>query len=231
MISFAIQHHPKRSDLAAALVAAIGGEVDVVADPFPHDPLPSPWRSYRHVLCETPDVVTHRVVLQDDAVVCDGFRDAAEAAVAARPGSLIAFFVAGHPTPCAHRIYAAAARGEQWACIGNDYHAPLVALAWPEPLICPFLKWADAQAFSPQMRCDDHIVGVWTRAARELVWATVPSLVQHDNMIPSLIGQRSGVHDPGREAACWIGSCDAASIDWTPVVRRPQDPARLFSRA
>lgn len=218
-ISVAIQHHPSRADLAAVLAAEVPGAV-LVADPDPDCGVPSPWRTYRRALEETPAEATHRLVLQDDAIVCPGFLPAAHAAIAARPNRMIAFYVGGNARPVASDVRAAARRRAPWVELRNMTWCPAVALAWPAPLIGECLAFVDAQVSWPlsfTMRgCDDEIIGRFLGHAGVTAIATVPSLVDHPDDVPSLIRKRHrGGRDPGRVAACWIGDCDPASIDWT----------------
>jgi hypothetical protein len=46
--------------------------------------------------------------------------------------------------------------------------------------------------------------------------ATVPSLVDHPDTTPSLLGKRArGGVDRSRVASCWVGTeCDPLTIDW-----------------
>lgn len=80
------------------------------------------------------------------------------------------------------------------------------------------LEFADAQKRPAEIRSDDEFLGRFLRHAGEHMLATVPSLVEHEDMVASLIGLRPrGGEDPGRVAACWIGDCEgcASEIDWT----------------
>lgn len=218
-LSVAIQTHPARAELTARLRDAVGGDVDVVVDPDPGAALPSPWRTYRQALEETPPDATHRLVLQDDATVCDGFRAAADAAAKAQPDRVIVFFVGGRPTDHARTVYAACDRDLPFAELRRHTWLPVVAACWPSAMIPRLLDFVDAQGWRGRLRADDEVVGRFLRHEKILPLATVPSLVQHGDVHPSLVGRRAlAGADPGRVAACWIGeceSCDASEIDWT----------------
>lgn len=217
-VSIAIQHHPARAELAEALLALLradGAHADLAADPDPDAALRSPWRTYRHALETTPPNATHRLVLQDDVLVCDGFPAAAAAALAARPDRLVTFYVGGNARLAAARVTHAAAQGHAWADLRHFSWCPAVALAWPVDLIAPLLAYVDRQRWPETFRADDEIIGRYLRSAGALPLATVPSLVDHPDDVPSLIGTRArGGRDRGRIAACWIGDCDASAIDW-----------------
>jgi hypothetical protein len=225
-LSAAIQTHPKRADLAAALAASAGGPVDLAVDPEPTG-VPSPWRTYRHALETTPAWATHRLVVQDDVTACSGFLPAVAAAVAAQPSRLLAFFVGGRPREAARAVWEASEHGLPWAELQNHHWCPAVCLCWPVPLIEPLLAYVDAQNWPAAFRADDEIIGRFCRVSGERPLASAPSLVQHEDVVPSLIGTRAhGGADLGRVAACWIGDCDPAGIDWNAGVYAPQLPAR-----
>lgn len=217
-LSIAIQHHPRRAAIVPALVDAIGGHVEVVSDPAPDDPFPSPWRTYAHALERTPIRATHRVILQDDVFVCRDFARAVEDAVAARPDRLLSLFVAGAPAEHARAVRQACQADHPWCELDYMRWCPAVALVWPIRLIPACLEFVEAQRWPDAFRADDEIIGRFLRQARERPLATVPSLVEHPDVEPSLVGDRTAAgRDHGRVAACFIHpDCDPTSIDWAP---------------
>jgi len=198
VLSVAIQHHPSRAHLLAALRARLG-EAEVVRDPDPTGPR-SALRTYRLALKRTPKDASHRIVIQDDAWPCPGFRERAERAIRERPEELIAFFVPGVGT---HRMamQRAASLGEPWVQLPSASWAPTVALAWTVELARDFIAWSE-EHFPGPVEGDDGPVGAWARGRKLPVWATVPSLVEHPNEEPSLFGKASkGAANRGRVAA------------------------------
>lgn len=221
LVSFAIQTCPARAELAAALLAEIGvGELAVDPDPPPPGTPPTsalwnPWRCYRHAIETTPPDADYRVVVQDDALVCAGFAAAATAAIAARPNRLVTFYVGGNAKLLAARVTHAAARGHAWVNLPHFSWFPAVAVAWPRRLLDELPAWVDRQPWPKTFRSDDEIIGRFLRNVGEIPLATVPSLVDHPDDVPSLIGTKArGGTDRGRIAACWIGDCDASAVDW-----------------
>jgi hypothetical protein len=210
-LSVAIQAHPARTDQAEALAAATGGTVVYDPDPDGH---PSPWRTYRAALDATPADATHRLIIQDDAVACAGFRAAAEAAVAARPTEPVTFYHGGQPREHISRLRATVAQGLPWATFTRYRYIPAVALSWPVGLIAPSLAWIDEQRWPVEFSADDEIIGRAFTQLRQPLHVTVPSLVQHTDMGPSLVRRYHRPGDPGRIAAFYIGDHDAASIPW-----------------
>lgn len=217
-ISFAIQAHPARAEMAEALARDL--QAEIVYDPAPESPLRSPWRTFRHLLETTPGEATHRFQIQDDAVVCPHLREAVQAAVTARPDRVVVFCVTGNPYHHAQAVRAACAADEPWARLDYAYWLPLISTCWPVGLIEPFMDWVDAQQWPPEFCADDEICGRYLREIEHSALATVPSLVDHPDRNTSLIGLRAWAgEDPGRIAACWIGACqdctDARTIDWS----------------
>lgn len=216
-IASAIQAHPRREGMAEALAAQIPG-CEVVYDPDPYG-YPSPWRTYRTALEATPADATHRLILQEDTALCRNFAAAAEAAVAARPGRLVAFFVPGH-WELGSRVLEACRRDEAWALLDNFRFCPAVALCWPAGMIGELLEFVDGKKWPETFRADDEIIGRYLHESRQWAYATVPSLVEHPDQVDSLMSvhrAKQGL-DPNRLAACWIGDCsecDAAQIDWS----------------
>lgn len=214
-LSVAVQHHPRRADIVGPLLDALPGAT-LATDPDPHG-IPNPWRTYRHALETTPLRATHRLIVQDDVVPCAGFLPAAEAALAAKPGRLVSFIVCGNPFEHAQAVLSAGRNGLQWAELDNQRWCPVVALCWPVELIDPFLNFVAAQGWPEEFTADDEMVGRWCQAEGHRPLATVPSLVDHPDDVPSLLGHTKAQYgaDRGRVSCCWIGDCDPATIDWT----------------
>jgi len=219
-VSLAIQTHEVRAEMAETLNGCLGGRADIVFDPDPGSS-PSPWRTYRLALERTPAWASHRMVIQDDVLVCEHLVDAVEAAVRARPDRVLAFFVAGNPLNHRRAVAAAEAADWSWAELDLTTWIPAVATCWPVRLIEPLLSWFDAQGFPAAFTADDEIIGRFLRQRGEAVLAAVPSIVEHPDTVVSLVHGHRRAHDgldPGRRAAVWIGDrgiCDGRLVDWT----------------
>lgn len=221
-VAFRIQAHPARVELAEALSARVDGEV--VYDPKPDDPVKSPWRTYRHCIETAPEDASHLVVIQDDATACDGFAEGARAAIGARPDRVIVFCVTGNPPRHRAAVQKACERGSPWAELEYAHWLPVIAVAWPADLARELVEWVDAQEYPQRFVADDEITGRFLRARGIAPLATVPSLVDHDDISPSIMSrrQRRG-SDPGRRAFLYIGrdcDCTATSIDWAAETSR-----------
>ncbi len=199
--SYCVQHHPSRSYLLKPLLERLP-EFELVSDPDP-DGKRSPLRTYLECLRRTPPDVTHRVVIQDDAWPCRDFRARADAALAERPESIVAFFVPGLRSAGAGRLRDAQMQRESWANIGGTSITPLVATAWPAHLIQRFIDFAESPRMQAKYSHDDPVATLFVKKNKLDVWATVPCLVEHPDVEPSLIGKphKAGAN-AARVAAC-----------------------------
>lgn len=204
--------------MAEALAGEIGG--GVVYDPDPEAPIKSPWRTYRHAIETAPANASHLVVIQDDATVCAGFSVAADAALAARPDRVVVFCVCGSPPQHRLAIREACHRGDPWVELAVAHWLPTIAVAWPAGIARDLVSWVDGQNYPPKFVADDEITARFLRSRGIYACATVPSLVDHEDVLPSIMSRRMrNGRDPGRRAFlyierdCW--DCDPAEIDWT----------------
>jgi hypothetical protein len=187
-VSVAVQHHPARAHLIDRLVERLGG-AEVVTDPDP-DGVRSPYRTYVEALRRTPPGATHRLIVQDDAEPADGFRPRMLDAVATHPDRLVALFVPGSP-PHRAAVLRAQKAGQSWVTLPPTW-VPTVALCWPVEMVALFLAWADTKYPDGTKRMgDDGPVGKWAQTIRTRAVAPIPSLVQHPDVEPSLIGRRA----------------------------------------
>lgn len=96
---------------------------------------------------------------------------------------------------------------------------PAVAILWPVALIGPMLGWVDenpGKCGRQPPRADDAVLGAWKRHTQTPVMATVPSLVEHPDREPSLIGRKAAAgRNRGRVAGIYIGDADPLEIDWS----------------
>ncbi len=188
-LSVCLQHHPSRAHLLSALLERLPG-FELITDPDPAGQ-PNPLRTYLECLRRTPEHATHRLILQDDAWPCQEFREKAEAAISERPDNLICFFVPGSPGGGMNSVLRAAKAGEHWALIGAGGWIPVIAVMWPRALIADFIEFAEHRRFA-RSRSDDEVLTRFVRANRLDVWATIPSYVEHPDVVPSLIGRKHG---------------------------------------
>lgn len=155
-------------------------------------------------------------MLQDDVTLCAHFNEILHSAVRSRPDRVLMFFVQGRPPIYAQAFYTAAAKGLSWTTMPRLLWLPTVATCWPASLIKPVLEHIASKNWPDRFRADDEITGRAVKALGIVPLASVPSLVQHEDVHASVIGLKArGGRDKGRCAACWIGDCDGRTIDWS----------------
>lgn len=167
-------------------------------------------------------------MIQEDTIVCDRFLEAVELASAAKPSNPLAFFVPAKPPAYTNAIYRARMAGLPWATLPTGTWAPLVATLWPVELGKAFLHWYDSTRLPPGWHADDEIAGRFLYHVETPILASVPSLVEHPDTVPSVMNGHRRVgdgRDPTRRAFFWIGDddeygCDGAAIDWTAAAYR-----------
>jgi hypothetical protein len=201
LIRVGVVHHPSRADLLSSFD---GLDPIVYEDPEP-DGVPSPWRTYRYALANFPDGASHLVLMQDDAQPVEGFLEAVDRAVAARPDDPIVLFVSRQATRSTRLLFQACADDESFFTLHPQEWVPVVAVVWPRTAAAEFLEWALKRFPADRRRADDAIVGDWARSTGTRVVGTVPSLVEHPDEVDSLIGLK---HRIPRRAACLAGHGD-----------------------
>lgn len=210
-----VQHHPKRVELLAPLLASVP-RAQVVADPDPTG-YPSPWRTYRECLLQ-PIQTTHRVVLQDDVEVCRNFEAVIEKVIAARPLNPVALFVGGQPRTAIEAMGHACAHEETFAEYPSDTWLAAVAVLWPTDVIEKIVAWVDKQRWPVEFRADDEILGRAARAYQIPLLATVPSLVEHPDVVESVTGRNRHMRGVNTDRVAWCFAdkvgIDPLELDW-----------------
>lgn len=210
-LSVAIQHHPSRPDLPKRLRAALrrsSATVEVVTDPDPTGPR-NPWRTAQLAWSRTPASCTHRLVLQDDVLPCRDFLKHAGRALSAKPDRVASFYLGTNAIVSWQRMLVAAPTCAAWVEGFSASWVPALALALPAELALDLAAFHDGT----EPIADDEVYGRWCREQGLPWYATIPSLVDHDDDAPSLMRDPYARGD--RRAACWIGDTDPGLIDWT----------------
>jgi hypothetical protein len=173
-----------RLDYFAGQAIMDAGGFTLAADPDP-DGVPSPWRSARVAWAAATG--THHLVIQDDAIPCANFLDRVAQVIDEKPGDPIALFFGVHSFPLDLVAYESALRSCD-AFYPIPYAAPWiphVAVVMPRDHAHDLAAWGAAR---PHPMADDRILGEWAHAQDVQVYATCPSLVDHDDEAPSLMG-------------------------------------------
>lgn len=125
---------------------------------------------------------THAIVLQDDAVPVDGFRELAEKAASQHPTKMISFYVGTH-RPRQAQVVAAIGEAERLGAswlVGNT-------LMWGVAVMVPVERIPEMlETVKYSKKPYDERLGLWAERQRENVYYTWPSLVDHQDL-PSTV--------------------------------------------
>lgn len=158
------------------------------------------------------------MIVQDDAVVCRNFAQAVEQVALAKPDDPVCLYLTGKGMKTLRQ--AARERGRYVLLHSQDF-LPVVCVLWPRAKAEHFLHWSEKIKLPghPNPRSDDAVAGYWMSKTRQQVYATLPSLVDHPDDVPSVKGlryqpraQRARPRPPFR----WIGGADPLELDWSP---------------
>lgn len=175
---------------------------------------PNPWEGYKRCLADLPDR-GHLLIVQDDVRVSRGFAEALEKVAGEVPTAL---FLARLPVRISRMALRATKRGERYvtARLAINEFCPVVAVLWPVEKALQFRTWTEENPHKlghPRPRSDDGVLGRWSALTRQDIRFTVPSLVEHPDQEPSLIGRKAHWgRDKGRVAQ-WFAE-DASEFEW-----------------
>lgn len=157
------------------------------------------WRSHRACLASLPPDASHLLVVQDDAIPCDGFAAKISDAIGDHPDAIVCAFTPGVGN-LLRQFWQAQKQGDRYLRFPATTFVPCVAVAYPRVHAEGIPRFAAARRM-PIGRADDGIVSTYARANKVPVVATVPCLVQHDDTVPSLMGMPHGRGHSHRVAA------------------------------
>jgi hypothetical protein len=189
-VAYVVQHHPSRADLLPRLLPHLH-EAVVVTDPDSVAGLPDPWRCYLACLRALPLGATHLVIVQDDALPCPDFHLRVESLLEEKPDRIVCLFVSQAPNVRVAMLRALK-NGQAWARLNPQGFTPVVCSVLPREVVEGLTEWADALPPNRHRRSDDFMLSQYAREKRLEVWACVPSICDHDDSVPSLIGARAG---------------------------------------
>lgn len=217
-VVYRIQSHPSRRAVRQRLIDGLPS-CDIEVIEHESDP-PSPWAGYKECLRSisgAENEITHAVILQDDSIACRNLPLAVNRIIEVIPDSPVCLFM---PMVSATRRNAtlAARQGQCFVEVIHRGFMPVVAVIWPRDKAEGFLEWSSTHQSLRrgngqriEHRSDDAMAHLWLRTKREKAFATIPSLVQHPDDVPSTISRSGG----GRTAMFWHGhNWDPLSIEW-----------------
>jgi hypothetical protein len=208
MISTAIMAHPSRRALVARKRPLLPDA------PIVWDEGEGEWATGRRALLSYDPRAEYHAVIQDDAILPARFMEALELVVSHAHGHPVGLYL-GRCRPAGRLmvkvIRAAHEAGATWVeMAGGPWWG--VGMALPTPTIPGMVAAADLfthPLYDARIKVAYKRAGVWARYP-------VPSLLDHDPELPSLLDAQGG----DRRAHDFIGSRDPRSFDWSgPVVR------------
>lgn len=209
-VSVAVMAHPSRRAMADALAERLDA-------PIVWDRRSNEWDTGRRALLEYDPTAEYHAVVQDDAIVPDRFREALDLVTDHAEGHPLGLYV-GRVRPYARLVKLAVAAAERagspWLEAGGPWWG--VGVAFPVAVIPALVAWCDLSThpyYDNRLRAFVKQSGLWCRYP-------IPSLVDHDPGLPSLVDYGGG----NRCAHRYIGDADPASIDWT------REPVRVNQR-
>jgi len=210
---------PERSTQAADLVVQLNKQ-GLAAAMHVDATGAGPWYTAKRCWRSMPGHATHQLMLQDDAILCHNFVAGMKAVAAVRPNDPLALFAADDE----HADYAA---------MGGHHWMPMlrfgaVALLLPRHVIEDFLAWQQPleKHFDESTRGDGASLRwgllddcrLWRYLMYQSIrmWATVPSLVDHDVSLPSCIDIVDPLQSRGvfASASNFLGEGNPTDIDW-----------------
>ena len=216
-ISVSIMAHPSRRDNVELLRYRLGGEVPVAwasnAKPSAHPP--QRWATGKRAWQLHDKDADWHVVIQDDAIVCEDFREAMSRALAHRGNAGVVSAYTGTGRPRQMRVRYKLARAEADGSSWWSTTEPLywgVAVALPVSVIPKMVHWCSNSA--RRMYNYDTRIGEYARLRDWRTWYTVPSLVDHLDE-GSLVGHGPDRNDKSRRAHNYVGDSSALAIDWS----------------
>lgn len=202
-----VQHHPSRKDLLPELLSRLE---PLYVEVSTHESIPpDPWGGYKQALSNLPEC-SHVLVIQDDALPVPGFTQAVEKIAARHPLTPVCLFMGSAPASTAAAIRRKNLRDRYQPLLATNF-IPLVACLWPTMVAQSFLSWSKAHKTT---RADDGNAARWMQATRQQILVAVPSIVEHNDFVPSVKGGRA--HVPGAESwrhALFLAG-DAMAYEW-----------------
>lgn len=218
-LSVAVMGHPARAVEVDRLLARLDDPDVTVA----WDEGRGEWDTARRALLAGAQADSDRhLVLQDDALICRYLLPGLPEILRQTPVDAPVSLYLGGPRPEADRISracdAATEAGCAWVTMRDCYWG--VAIVYPTPFLPRLVARADRLIQLPEY---DRRVSRWFVNEGLRTWYAWPSLVEHDDTVPSLLS-----HDrPGlvRRARRWVGAeTSAVGLDYSGDVFHLADP-------
>lgn len=137
--------------------------------------------------------------------------------IAERVAEPVVLFLARLPRDASVLALRAERYGHRYITMPRRGFLPVVAVLWPVEKAREFLAWADENPRMPAIgepRSDDAMAGYWKIRTKQTIRATVPSIVDHPDCVPSTIGRRASWGKDVNRCAFLLAE-DAMAYDWS----------------
>lgn len=184
-ISITIMAHPKRADAAQELFDQLQqypfSEISITWDQRNEE-----WDTGKRSLQAGIGVGDWHVVIQDDALLTPNFYENIEGAINAVPEKVLISLYTGTVKPMPEQIISAVSKAYYASWLKYMLLLWGVGIVIPSDHIEPLLEFVDTPEFNETLY--DMKIGMFYQRHRLPIYYTVPSLVDHDDDMGSLIG-------------------------------------------
>lgn len=147
-----------------------------------------------------PHGVTHRVVLQDDLLLCNDFTEIMNRIVNAQPEFIFSLY-------CSRMRFEYAAEGSPYVVI-KGRNAWGQGILMPVKYVKPMFDFADKELGS-DFPYDDGIYAWWAEHEKIEIMTTIPSTIQHLCSTDSTLG----FNNKNKVSKVWTGA-DLSNVNW-----------------
>ena len=133
--------------------------------------------------------------MQDDAQPVPNFVPALQAVAERHPDTPVCLFMGSMPASTAASARRAMQKHRRYVPLLSAPFVPAPAILWPREKAEHLLFWSRS---AKTTRADDGNIAKWMRATKQPILVCVPSLVEHNDFVPSVKGGRQ--HKPGAES-------------------------------
>lgn len=150
-------------------------------------------------------------------MLCTNFGPAIAQIAKANDDTPVVLFLAALPKPTAARAMKAAKKRERYVDLFIRDFCPVVGMLWPRAKAREVLEWIPTVKLPGgyEPRSDDAVIGRWMLMTKQRIRATIPSLVQHPDEVPSLIGRRNHWGKDRGRVALHFCEGDPLDLDWS----------------
>lgn len=184
-VTATIMAHPKRREAALSLALQLG-QYPFADTTITWDEQNNEWHTGERALRSGANKGDWHLVIQDDAVLTPELFANIEATVVAVPTKSVISLYAGKVRPLAERVQLAVDKAPDGSFLSHYMMMWGVAILIPSSHIEPMLEFIDDPKYSDTAY--DQRVGIFYQRNRLAIYYAMPSLVDHNDDLGSLIG-------------------------------------------